>query len=88
MVEPSPPILEVCNLRKSFGAQEVLRGIDLCIPAREVTVIIGASGSGKSVLLKHLQALLRPDAGEVRLHGRKGPESDPKLAGPKACGRA
>jgi phospholipid/cholesterol/gamma-HCH transport system ATP-binding protein len=71
MVEaPSPPILEVVGLRKSFGEQEVLRGIELTIPARQVTVIIGASGSGKSVLLKHLQALLRPDAGEVRLHGR------------------
>lgn len=64
------PILEVVGLHKAFGAQKVLRGIDLRIETGRITVIIGGSGSGKSVLIKHLVALLRPDAGEVRLHGR------------------
>lgn len=65
-----PPILEVIGLHKSFGDQKVLRGIDLRIETGKVTVIIGGSGSGKSVLIKHLVALLRPDQGEVRFHGR------------------
>ena len=65
-----PPILEVVGLHKAFGGQTVLRGIDLCIPQGQTTVIIGGSGSGKSVLIKHLVALLRPDRGEVRFRGR------------------
>jgi phospholipid/cholesterol/gamma-HCH transport system ATP-binding protein len=68
---PQPaPILEVVDLWKSFGSQPVLRGIDLRIETGRITVIIGGSGSGKSVLIKHLVALLRPDRGEVRFHGR------------------
>ncbi len=64
------PILRVLGLHKAFGDQQVLRGIDLDIPTGQITVIIGGSGSGKSVLIKHLVALLRPDRGEVRFHGR------------------
>lgn len=63
------PILRAVGLHKSFGSQQVLRGIDLDIPTGQITVIIGGSGSGKSVLIKHLVALLRPDRGEVQLHG-------------------
>lgn len=68
--ESEPPILEVLGLYKSFGGRPVLNGVDLRIATGEVTVIIGGSGSGKSVLIKHLVALLRPDRGEVRFHGR------------------
>ena len=64
------PILEVIDLHKAFGSQRVLRGLELAVPAGQITVIIGGSGSGKSVLVKHLVGLLRPDRGEVRLHGR------------------
>jgi phospholipid/cholesterol/gamma-HCH transport system ATP-binding protein len=64
-----PPILEVRGLYKSFGAHQVLRGIDLRIETGLTTVIIGGSGSGKSVLVKHLIGLLRPDRGEVLFHG-------------------
>ena len=64
-----PPILEVRGLYKSFGAHQVLRGIDLRIETGLTTVIIGGSGSGKSVLLKHLIGLLRPERGEVYFHG-------------------
>ena len=58
-MEPSLKI-EVRALRKSFGAKEVLRGVDLAVRAGESLVILGASGAGKSVLLKHLIGLLRP----------------------------
>ena len=63
------PVLEASNLEKAFGTQKVLRGINLRIETGLVTVIIGGSGSGKSVLIKHLIGLLHPDAGEVRFHG-------------------
>lgn len=64
------PILQVRDVYKSFGDQQVLRGIDLDIRSGEVLVIIGGSGSGKSVLIKHLVALLRPDRGQVLFHGQ------------------
>jgi len=57
------------ELQKSFGTAAVLRGIDLDIARGETLVILGGSGSGKSVLLKHMNGLLRPDAGTVRVDG-------------------
>jgi phospholipid/cholesterol/gamma-HCH transport system ATP-binding protein len=62
-------MIELVNLRKSFGRQEVLRGVNLTIPHGQITAIIGRSGSGKSVLLKHLVALIRPDSGQVLVDG-------------------
>jgi phospholipid/cholesterol/gamma-HCH transport system ATP-binding protein len=62
-------VIKVENLRKSFGRQEVLRGIDLEVPTGSITVIIGRSGGGKSVLLKHLLGLVRPDSGHVIVDG-------------------
>ncbi len=61
--------VEVRGLHKRFGDNHVLRGIDLDIPRKEITVIIGGSGSGKSVLLKHILGLFRPDAGSVKVDG-------------------
>jgi phospholipid/cholesterol/gamma-HCH transport system ATP-binding protein len=61
--------LQVRGLHKSFGAQEVLRGIDLDVQPGEIFVIMGPSGSGKSVLLKHLIGLEMPDAGEILVNG-------------------
>lgn len=58
-------IIRLRGLRKSFGPQTVLAGIDLDIPRGKTTVILGPSGCGKSVTLKHIVGLLRPDAGEV-----------------------
>ncbi|MBU1637422.1 ATP-binding cassette domain-containing protein, partial [bacterium] len=58
-------MIQVQNLQKSFGASPVLRGVDLEIPTGQAVTIIGQSGSGKSVLLKHLVGLLVPDAGRV-----------------------
>src|SRR3984957_10084888 len=61
--------LQVRGLRKSFGGQEVLKGIDLDVLSGEIFVIMGPSGSGKSVLLKHLIGLETPDAGEILING-------------------
>jgi phospholipid/cholesterol/gamma-HCH transport system ATP-binding protein len=57
------------NVHKSFGAQKVLDGLDLDIPDGKITAIIGPSGEGKSVLLKHLIGLLQPDSGTVEVDG-------------------
>jgi phospholipid/cholesterol/gamma-HCH transport system ATP-binding protein len=62
-------MIEVRDLHKSFGRQRVLQGTNLQIAAGESVVIIGRSGGGKSVLLKHLIGLLRPDAGDVLVDG-------------------
>lgn len=61
--------LEVRGLRKGFGSSEVLRGLDLHIPGGEITTVLGPSGVGKSVLVKHLIGLLEPDDGEVLVDG-------------------
>ena len=62
-------MIKVRGLTKSFGSQPVLRGVDLDVPDGSITVIIGRSGGGKSVFLKHLLGLLRPDAGQVLING-------------------
>jgi phospholipid/cholesterol/gamma-HCH transport system ATP-binding protein len=62
-------MIEVEGLTKSFGRQPVLRGIDLEVPDASITVIIGRSGGGKSVFLRHLLGLVRPDAGRVVIDG-------------------
>ena len=64
------PKLELRDLWKSFGTRQVLRGIDLAVGRGESLVLLGASGSGKSVLLKHLIGLLKPDRGSVLVDGR------------------
>ena len=61
--------LQVRGLRKSFDGQEVLKGIDFDVKPGEIFVIMGPSGSGKSVLLKHLIGLEPPDAGEILING-------------------
>ncbi len=58
----------VSGLRKSFGEQEVLKGLDFKVEPGEIFVIMGPSGSGKSVLLKHIIGLEQPDAGEIRIN--------------------
>jgi phospholipid/cholesterol/gamma-HCH transport system ATP-binding protein len=57
------------SLFKSFGAKPVLCGVDLAIARGETMVVLGASGSGKTVLLKHMNGLMSPDAGEIRVEG-------------------
>ena len=62
-------MIEVRDVTKSFGTQQVLRGVSLDIQRGEAVVIIGRSGGGKSILLKHLIGLLQPDSGVVRVGG-------------------
>src|ERR1700674_2577323 len=57
--------IEVRDLHKRFGHQQVLDGVTLDFPAGQITTIVGPSGSGKTVLLKHLNLLLRPDSGTI-----------------------
>jgi phospholipid/cholesterol/gamma-HCH transport system ATP-binding protein len=64
-------VIELRGVSKSFGRQRVLDGVDLAVERGKNTVIIGRSGTGKSVLLKHIVGLLRPDRGEVRFEGRR-----------------
>jgi len=66
----NPPIIEFKNVTKRFGARTILDRVNLQIPEGEVTTIIGKSGEGKSVLLKHIIGLLRPDAGSVLFRGK------------------
>ena len=70
--------LAVRGLRKSFDGQEVLKGIDFTVQPGEIFVIMGPSGSGKSVLLKHLIALETADAGEIFINGE--PITTPEIA--------
>jgi phospholipid/cholesterol/gamma-HCH transport system ATP-binding protein len=64
-------MIEIKNLHKSFGDNRVLKGVDLKIEKGKTTVIIGASGCGKSVLLKHIIGLLKPDEGEIWIDGEE-----------------
>ncbi len=61
--------IRVKDVTKSFGAQQVLNGINLEVERGKITVIIGKSGGGKSVLMKHLIGLLKPDSGEIWVDG-------------------
>jgi phospholipid/cholesterol/gamma-HCH transport system ATP-binding protein len=64
-------MIEAREVHKSFGPQKVLNGVSLKIETGERVVIIGRSGGGKSILLKHLIGLLQPDAGEVLVDGQR-----------------
>lgn len=66
---PVANAIEVRALRKRFGRQQVLDGIDLDVPRASITTIVGPSGCGKTVLLKHLNLLLRPDSGRIVIEG-------------------
>mgnify|MGYP001197249395 FL=1 len=63
------PMIEIRGLTKAFAGQPVLRGIDMTVPEGMVTAVIGKSGEGKSVLLKHIIGLLKPDAGDILFRG-------------------
>src|SRR5579864_976018 len=59
----------VRELRRRFGRQQVLDGVNLDCPRGQITTIVGPSGCGKTVLLKHLNLLLRPDSGAITIDG-------------------
>jgi cystine transport system ATP-binding protein len=71
---PAEPLLTARGIRKSFGDNEVLRGIDLTLHRGEVLVLIGPSGSGKTTVLRALNGLETPDAGTIEVSG--GPDID------------
>jgi phospholipid/cholesterol/gamma-HCH transport system ATP-binding protein len=63
------PMLELRDVSRAFGTQQVLRGVSLRVRRGKTRVILGLSGSGKSVLMKHMIGLLRPDSGQILLDG-------------------
>src|SRR5690606_8832614 len=69
-LDPTRPVIQLVDGSIAFGAKQVLRGLNLEIVPGKTTVIVGRSGSGKSVLLKLMMGLLRPDSGQVILFGR------------------
>lgn len=64
-------MIKISGLKKAFGRKQVLDGVDLDIQKGKITVILGRSGEGKSVLLKHIIGLLRPDEGRILLDGQE-----------------
>ncbi len=80
---PQQPMIQIVDLHKSFGSHEVLSGITLDVPAGSTLVILGGSGSGKTVLMKHMIGLLKPDSGRVIIDGEDivplGPEGLEKM---------
>lgn len=68
---PAPaPLIELTDVRKRFDTADVLRGVSLALWRGETLVVMGGSGSGKTVLLRLIAGLLRPDAGQIRVLGR------------------
>ena len=72
-------MIELSGVRKSFGALEVLRGIDARITRGEVVCVIGASGSGKSTLLRCVNGLESYEAGDIRINGRRVDRASPSI---------
>ena len=62
-------MIRLIDVHKSFGAQTVLNGLNLMIPAGQITAIIGPSGEGKSVLIKQMIGLMQPDSGRIEVDG-------------------
>ena len=79
-VEVTQDAIEFINVHKSFGRNHVLRGLNMSLPDNQVSMIIGPSGTGKSVCIKHIVGLLYPDEGDVLVHGVSIPSlSDDEL---------
>lgn len=65
------PMIELQNVSKAFGKKEVLKGVSLTIPKGKSLVILGGSGSGKSVTLKSILGLIEPDSGSIKIDGEE-----------------
>jgi phospholipid/cholesterol/gamma-HCH transport system ATP-binding protein len=68
-----PDAIEFVDVHKAFGRNRVLRGLNLGIPEGKISMILGPSGTGKSVCIKHMVGLLYPDQGDVLVHGQSVP---------------
>ncbi|MEL7088951.1 MAG: ATP-binding cassette domain-containing protein, partial [Planctomycetota bacterium] len=68
---PPDPVIRLQGVHKRFGPMAVLNGLDLAFYPGQTTVLLGPSGTGKSVTLKHIVGLLQPDAGEVWFHDQR-----------------
>jgi len=64
------PMIQLIDIRKWFGSQQVLKGVNLSIFEGKTTVIVGESGKGKSLILKHMLGLVKPDSGRVLVYGK------------------
>lgn len=64
------PAVELIDIKKSYGSQQVLRGVNLPIMEGKTTVIVGGSGTGKSQIIKHILGLIKPDSGQVMVYGK------------------
>jgi phospholipid/cholesterol/gamma-HCH transport system ATP-binding protein len=82
MPEPAPPFFEATGLVKRLGNQRVLDGASLAIRRGETLVLLGRSGEGKSVFLKHLAGLMEPDAGSIKVEGAEIVGLDERHLGP------
>ena len=82
LAQNDTPFIRVRGLHKRFGDQAVLRGLDLEIPRACTTVILGASGGGKSVLLRHLMGLVEPDSGTIEIDGEEITALNERALGP------
>lgn len=69
MAEAAEPFIQIRGLEQRFGSQQILRGVDMEIHRGETLVLLGGSGGGKSVLLKHLPGLLKPRKGTIHVDG-------------------
>src|SRR5881394_2587389 len=69
----STDAIEIINLVKQFGRARILNGLNLGLPEDQVSMVLGPSGTGKSVLIKHIVGLLYPDSGDVLVHGESIP---------------
>lgn len=68
---PDDVVVQLRNIHKSFGENDVLKGVSLSLPKGSSEVVLGGSGSGKSVLIRHIVGLLKPDRGEVWVKGQR-----------------
>ena len=78
---PDPRLaIEIRDLKKSFraGRDQILKGVTLPVVKGQVTYLLGSSGSGKSVMLKHILGLLTPDSGEILIQGQRIPYDNPR----------
>jgi len=82
------PIVEFRDVHKRFGRLTVLSGVDLALERGKTSVIIGESGTGKSVLLKHMIGLIHPDNGEVYVAGQRIDKLNERHLGPCERGSA